>query len=156
MSDLASATVGSLSLMNWLYLPEQQIDAVKSVRPRPSQPDAPKRIKSSHYQFSYRFTTGHLLVGSVLGDVILNLPDLVFNLRQLNAVLRDKNGQTVAHFDRVFGQFKLGQPEILLSGSDSHSGAFFCFNYRGGEAVVFDGESNSLAAGWLPETWQVE
>ncbi|HEY9734821.1 MAG TPA: hypothetical protein V6D06_01020 [Trichocoleus sp.] len=142
--------------MNWLYLPEQQTDAAGSACPHPSQKDAPKRIKSRHYQFSYRFTTGHLLVGSVLGDVILNLPDLVFNLRQLSAVLRDKNGRTVAQFDRVFGQFKLGQPEILLSGSDARSGAFFCFNYRGSEAVVFDSASNLLASGWQPETWQVE
>lgn len=116
-----------------------------------------QRVKSACFQFSYRFTTGQILMGRVEGDVIVSLPNLVFNLHSLNAVLQDQSLQTVLHFDTVFGQFKLDQPEILLSGSDSDSGSFFCVNYRASEAIVFDGKQKSwVASGWAPEAWQVE
>ncbi|HEY9763515.1 MAG TPA: hypothetical protein V6D07_13370 [Trichocoleus sp.] len=116
-----------------------------------------QRVKAVYFKFSYHFGTGQLLLGRVAGDVIVSLPNLVFNLHSLNAVLQDQSLQTVLHFDAIFGQFKLDQPEILLSGSDSASDSFFCFNYRAGEAIVFDGKQKSwIASGWVPEAWHVE
>ncbi|MBD2259601.1 hypothetical protein [Pseudanabaena sp. FACHB-2040] len=121
------------------------------------QGQSSKRVSSGWFRFSYRFTTGHLLLGTVEGDFLVNLPHLVFNLRHLTAALQDQRSRTVLQFDRVFGQFDLSSSEVLFSGSDSGSGSFFCFNYRGSEAIVFDGiDEGWLASGWVPATWQVE
>ncbi|MBD0336717.1 MAG: hypothetical protein ICV62_14610 [Cyanobacteria bacterium Co-bin13] len=139
--------------MNWLNL--LGTSARTSATAQAGQQS--KRVNSSWFRFSYRFTTGHLLLGTVEGDFLVNLPHLVFNLRHLTAALQDQRSRTVLQFDRVFGQFDLTSPEVLFSGSDSGSESFFCFNYRGSEAIVFDGtEGGWIASGWVPATWQVE
>jgi hypothetical protein len=96
-------------------------------------------------------------MGMVEGDFLVNLPNLVFNLRHLTATLHDQRSRTVLQFDRVFGQFDITAPEVIFSGSDSGSGSFFCFNYRGSEAIVFDQDCGDwIASGWVPAAWQVE
>ncbi|HEY9881576.1 MAG TPA: hypothetical protein V6D29_24190 [Leptolyngbyaceae cyanobacterium] len=144
--------------MNWLWSLDTETGGTQITAHRSADKTAKtQRVKTGCFKFSYCFATGQLLSGRVAGDVIVSRPNLVFNLHGLNAVLQDQSLQTVLRFDTIFGQFKLDQPEVLLSGSDSESGSFFCFNYRASEAIVFDGRQKSwIASGWMPEAWHAE
>lgn len=128
----------------------------------PSQPaqqsgrSTAKRVERHRFHFSYHFASGHCLAGTVAGDVLTNLPNLAFNLGSLEAVLCSASGMPIARFDQVFGQFRLDRPEVIISGSDSATGAFFGFNYRGGEAVVLAADRREcLASSWRPTAWQL-
>lgn len=118
---------------------------------------SPHRLRTAQFSFSYRFDAHRILIGRVEGDLLRNLPNLVFNLRQLSAKYRDTSGQYDLTFDTVFGQFSLDFPGVLFSGTDARTGSFFSFNYRGHEATVFDSTQSAwIAGGWNPNHWHVE
>jgi hypothetical protein len=114
-----------------------------------------KRVRTCRFEFAYQFASGEWLWGIVEGDILVNAPKRVFNLKNLQATLEDRRQRVVLSFDTVYGQFRLDQPEALFSGSHSQSGSFFCINYRAGEAAVFDAVQGCwLASGWHPKTWK--
>jgi len=115
------------------------------------------RLRTAHFRFVYTFDSGHELVGVAEGDYFANSPHLVFNLRSLKAICLDPIGNLLASFDTGFGQFSITSPEVLFSGSHSDRGTFFSFNYRSGEAAIYDGTTHTwIASGWEPERWSVE
>lgn len=115
------------------------------------------RLRTNHFRFVYTFDSGHKLVGMVEGDAYSNAPDLVFNLRSLNAICLDPEGNLVMGFNQVFGQFGLGNAEAIFSGSQTDQDSFFSFNYRNGEASIYDAITDTwIATGWNPHSWQVE
>lgn len=114
-------------------------------------------LRTSCFRFAYTFESGHRLVGVVEGDYFANTPQAVFNLRSLKAVCLDTKSRIVLSFDEVFGQFTTVCSEALFSGSKIGEGSFFSFNYRDGEACVYDASSNTwIATGWNPKNWQAE
>lgn len=114
-------------------------------------------IRSARFRFIYTFQSGHKLIGWVEGNRFQNTPNLVFNLRALQATCCDPQGNFLIGFDTVFGQFSIDTPDILFSGSHSVQGSFFSFNYRNGDAAVYDARTDAwVASGWDPESWSIE
>lgn len=115
------------------------------------------RLQTEPFQFRYTFESGHKLVGELVGDRLLRLPHLVFNLRRLNAICISPNGQQLLTFNTVFGQFNLDFPGAIFSGTHDTTGSCFSFNYRGLEATIYDAIADEwVATGWCPAAWSVE
>lgn len=115
------------------------------------------RLHQSQFRFRYQFQSGYCLSGVLMGDRLLKVPNLVFNLSGLEAVCCDPAGQVILRFDTVFGQFQTHYPEMLFSGSNAETGDFFSFNYRDRDAVVYDARSDRwLSVGWNPDGWNLE
>lgn len=143
--------------MTWFNRSNAAIDSFAPAKLlEPGNRPAARRVERHCFHISYQFPSGQCLVGTVAGDVLTNLPNLAFNLDGLEAVLRSPSGTPIARFDQVFGQFRLDRPEVIISGSDSATGAFFGFNYRAGEAMVLAADPRQcLASGWRPAAWQL-
>lgn len=117
----------------------------------------PKRLglTSAWFQFAYSFGRQQQLTGRFEGDLLCNRPNIVFNLRQLQATYHAPEGLTL-WFDHGFGQVNLASPEVLLSGANARTGALFSINYRCQDAVVYGGDRGRwLASGWRPQRWQI-
>lgn len=114
-------------------------------------------LRTSQYRFVYSFKTGYKLVGTLIGDHSTYRPDIVFNVRSLKAVCLSPQGSLVMGFDDAFGQFKLPDAEVILSGASTETGSFFSINYRDGEACLYDAICDEwVAAGWEPHNWSIE
>lgn len=119
------------------------------------------RLRTKKLRFAYTFECGYRLVGRVEGDYFPNSPNIVFNLRSLQAVCISPQGNPLITFDDVFGQLSLDTSEAILSGSESnrqfHQRSFFSFNHRNHEASIYDATTDTwITAGWHPDRWQVE
>lgn len=118
------------------------------------------RLRTKCLRFTYTFQSGYQLRGHLEGDYFRQSPDMIFNLRSLNAVCLTPQGTPLMYCNEVFGQLRLASPEVILSGSQSlphsHTPSFFSLNYRDEEATIYDGQTDQwLATGWSPESWQV-
>ncbi|MEM1370276.1 MAG: hypothetical protein AAGG02_20205 [Cyanobacteria bacterium P01_H01_bin.15] len=114
-------------------------------------------LQTSHYRFIYAFTSGHQLVGTVIGDSYDNQPTNIFNLRSLRALGLTPQSHLMMSFDEVFGQFTLTTAETILSGSHSQKGSFFSINYRNGDACIYDaGNDQWITSGWEPAYWRIQ
>ncbi len=123
-----------------------------------SSTSGPKKLGviSAWFQFAYSFGRQQRLTGRFEGDLLRNRPNIVFNLRQLQATYRTPEGLTL-RFDHGFGQVNLESPEVLLSGANAGTGAIFSINYRCNDAVVYGGDSGRwLASGWQPQSWWIK
>ncbi len=115
------------------------------------------RLRTKHFRFAYTFESGHKLVGTIVGDVYANQPDFAFNLRSLTALCLSPEGSLMMGFDDVFGQFEVGHAKVLFSGSHSTDASFFSFNYRDGEACIYDAVNELwITTNWNPQNWHVE
>lgn len=110
------------------------------------------------YAFKYQFLSGEILAGTVRGNVLPNLSDRVFDLYDLRAALTDRkvhSQKQLIIFNAVYGQFRLNSSEVVLLGSNRQTGSCFSFNYRAGEASVFDARHQHwIVADWSPAAWQ--
>lgn len=112
-----------------------------------------KRLGTARLEFSYAFPSG-VISGVVDGEYFPRKPNVVFNLKNLNAKYVDYITHKTLVFDQVYGQCSLDAAVVLFSGSSTQSTAVFSLSYRGQEAVVFDGD-NWLESGWNPAQWSV-
>lgn len=112
-----------------------------------------KRLRTERLEFSYTFQFG-IISGSVEGEYCTQKPDVVFNLKNLNAQYVSHTTNKVLAFDQVYGQCSLDFTGALFSGSSSESAALFSLSCRGQEAVVFDGHT-WLESSWNPAQWLV-
>ncbi|HEY9889425.1 MAG TPA: hypothetical protein V6D02_13555 [Candidatus Obscuribacterales bacterium] len=114
------------------------------------------RLQTKYFRFVYTFASGFKLVGMVEGDCYTNAPNFIFNLRSLSAICLNPQGSLVMGFDEVFGQFTLQGAQVIFTGSQSGQGSFFSFNYRDGEATLYDATTDTwVATGWQSHQWQV-
>jgi hypothetical protein len=114
-------------------------------------------LRTKHLRFVYTFGSGHQLVGTVEGDYFPNSPNIVFNLRSLQAICFNPDGGLLLSFDDVYGQLDLNVFQTIFSGSHSEQGSFFSFSGRSREATIYDAESDTwIATGWNPKDWDVE
>ncbi|MGF1458494.1 MAG: hypothetical protein ACFBSG_05650 [Leptolyngbyaceae cyanobacterium] len=114
-------------------------------------------LRTSQYRFIYTFDSGYRLIGTVAGDHYANQTDIVFNLQALKAIVLSPEGSLMMGFDEVFGQFRMTNSEVILSGADMQTGSQFSLNYRDGEACIYDSITDTwITSTWQPERWQVE
>lgn len=114
-------------------------------------------LRSAQYRFTYTFRSGHQLAGILEGDRFHESSSLIFNLRSLQAICLDMQGSTLMKFDTAFGQFNTALPEVVLLGSHANHGSFFTFNYRGGDASIYNAVTDTwVTSGWEPERWKIE
>jgi hypothetical protein len=115
------------------------------------------RLRNSHYRFVYAFTSGHKLVGTLIGDSYSGQPDYVFNVRSLRAIAVTPQGHLMMSFDEVFGQFTHTTVETILSGSHSQKDSFFSLSSRNDEACIYDAAMDRwISSRWQPECWKIE
>lgn len=117
-------------------------------------------LRTKCLRFTYTFQSGYQVQGRLEGDYFRPSPDMIFNLRSLNAVCLTPQGAPLMYCNEVFGQLRLASPEVILSGSQSlsrsHMPSFFSLNYRDEEATIYDSQTDQwLATGWSPENWEV-
>lgn len=133
----------------------QSLAASRSASLSPSDPRQ-LGLMSAWFQFAYSFGRQQRITGRFEGDLLRNRPNIVFNLRQLQATYRTPEG-LMLQFDHGFGQVNLESPEVLLSGANANTGALFSINYRCHDAVVYGGDRDRwLASGWQPQSWWIK